>query len=383
VRDAGLAPKGGAASAAARLYLPLAYVSASHLPAEWNGLKFMDAGGRTWDRVESDRLRVAFFGGLGAEAGRRGRVGREEWRRAYLERLAAVVPRAAAPLRLLVDSGNGTAGLAAPELLRRLGFDVTSLYEEPDGRMPNRQSDLTEEALRGAAAAMPGHDLGMAFDGDADRVVFLDASGAAVDPERFAFVMLRELAGAGGGPVVASVACGRTIEDLAARFGLALRRVPVGAPYLVGECARSNAVFGMEASSHMVVPRVAPYDDAVGVAAYAAWALSRAAAEGRTLADLLAEVPARARRRAAIAVPDAAKAAAVERLKARAEAAGYRAEEADGLCVRRGDAWVLVRASGTEPALRLYVEAGDGAAAASLERLFRGWIAEAVAETAR
>ena len=378
VSDAGLAPKGIAVFAGWQLDLPLAYVSASHLPAEWNGLKFIHPGGRTFAPAECAAVRDAFFSGE-ADAGGAGAVESREWREAYLKFLARRLSRAAAPLKLLADCGDGTAAVLAPALLERLGFEVTTLFGDVDGSMPNRSSELTPEALAKAGAAMDGHDLGLAFDGDADRVAFLDATGAPIDPERFAYVILRELVKKEDGPLVANVACGATIANLAERFGRRLYRTPVGTPHMIGEVLRRGAAFGMEISSHLVIPSVVPYDDAVAVGAYAAWALSRAKAEGRTLADLLAEVPPRARRRVPIEVADEKKALVMERLASRFKRDFDEVDELDGLRVEAEGGWALVRASNTEPALRLVVEAEDEGALEALIACFTETIGEAIA----
>ncbi len=376
VSDAGTAPKGEAIFAGQELDLPLAYVSASHLPAEWNGLKFIHPGGRTFTPEECTAVRDAFFSELPAETGRAA-IESREWRAQYLGYLAGRLERAATPLRLLLDCGNGTAGLLTPELLTQLDFAVTTLFPELDGAMPNRSSELTPEALEKAGRAMPGHDLGMAFDGDADRVVFLAPDGTLIDPERFAYVILRQLVKTDPGPIVANVACGATIKGLAERFGRKLYQTPVGTPHMIGEVLRRKAAFGMEISSHLVIRSLVPYDDAVAVGAYAAWALSVARAEGTSLEALLAEVPPQARRRVPIAVPDEQKTAIMKALATRLASEFDDVNGLDGLRVSTPHGWALVRPSNTEPALRLVVEAENEEELERLIERFSGIIDEA------
>ena len=381
VHDAGTAPKGTAIFAAGQLNQTLAYVSASHLPAKWNGLKFIHPDGLTFNKTENLKIKQAFDLNP-ADAETKGQLESREWTEDYIKYLLNVLQPAKTPLKILVDSGNGTGALLAPELLEKLGFDLTSLFSELDGRMPNRTSELTPESLKKAGDAMTGHDLGIAFDGDADRVVFIHPSGAIIDPERFAFIILRKLLETDPGPIVANVACGQTIADIAKRFGQKLYRTPVGTPNVIGELIRQKAAFGMETSSHLVIPSIVPYDDACAVGAYAAWALSCAISEGLSLDDLLAEVPPRSRGRAPVEVPDEIKKDVMEQLAKTLKAEFSEIEEMDGLRVTTDTGWVLIRPSNTEPSIRLVIEADNDSELTKLTEEFTNRIKDAVTANA-
>lgn len=378
VMDAGTAPKGLGIYAARRLNAPLAYVSASHLPKEWNGLKFIHPTGRTFNQEECRHVYDAFFAESDQTGRHDGKRSAENLQREYTDYLLAALDRPPVPLKILLDHGNGTSALLADELLRRLGFEVTSMHGELDGRMPNRSSELTPEALQKACCMMNGHDLGLAFDGDADRVAFIAPGGLIIDPERFALVIVRKLMRTRPGPIVANVACGKNIADIAARFGQKIFRVPVGTPNMIGKALEEGACFGMEISSHMIIPSLVPYDDACAVGAYAAVALSEAVAEGLSLEKLMAEVPECPRKRIPMEVPDKIKAEVMEWLEKRFRKAGEELEVVDGLRVSRREGWVLIRASNTEPALRLVVEAESDEGLAALEREFLSLIKEVV-----
>ncbi len=366
----GQAPKGLAIFAANRLGHPLVYVSASHLPPEWNGFKFIRPDGCTMDEEACAQVRDLFWAGPRA-CSPYGSFRRADFREAYLSQLQASLEPAPVRLRLLVDCGNGTAALTAPELLARLGFAATSLFAEIDGRMPNRASELTLESLAPASSRMKEHDLGIAFDGDADRLAFLHPNGTPIDLERFAFIVLLRLARFPNGPIVANAACGNTIAELAARFRRPFYRVPVGAPHLVGTVMRVGAVLGMEASGHWIVPVVAPWDDAVAVAAYAAGALAEAISKGNGLDALLAQVPERPRLRLTLSVSDAQKKECLRALRTRLERDGYSLDTLDGLRVTTPEGWILFRASGTEPAVRIIAEAPSRAHLSALHERCR------------
>jgi phosphomannomutase len=385
VVDAGVVPKGTAIYAARSLVAPLAYVSASHLPREWNGLKFIHPSGCTFNKEECDSLYAAINRAEvpASVAKKAGVITRKDFKAEYLDAVLAMLDRPPSPLKILVDHGNGTSAVVVDDLLARLGFKVTSIYGELDGTMPNRTSDVTPETLRKACAQMAGHDLGVAFDGDADRIVFIDGEGAVIDPERFAYVLLRKLTRTQPGPVVANVACGGTIAELAVRFGRRLYRTPVGVPNLIREVVDKKACFGMEVSSHLVIPSVAPYDDACAVAAYAAVALSEAVAEGRSLKSLLEEVPLRQRKRITLDVPDAIKTEVVRQLDMEIMKWGHPMDRMDGLRVNIEGGSVLIRPSNTEPSIRIVVECADGKNVVELEKRFVSLVNAAVLRLSR
>jgi phosphomannomutase len=264
-------------------------------------------------------------------------------------------------LKLLVDCGNGTAVKTVPQLLEKMGFNVTTLFGEIDGRMPNRPSELTATGLQQASAGMAGHDLGIAFDGDADRVAFIAPDGEMIDLERFAVVFLKALTEIRHGPIVANVSCGQTIASLAQRFGCEFYRVPTGAPHMINKAMEVDAIFGMESSGHLIIPSVMPNDDAVAVAAFAATALSQLVRNGYSLRKLLDSVPTYYRAMKVLAVADGEKEILMQKLANYFQTNGIEVDTLDGLRIVSPTGWVLFRASGTEPALRLFAEADSKA----------------------
>ncbi|MBA4387426.1 MAG: hypothetical protein C0404_05555 [Verrucomicrobia bacterium] len=378
VSDVGMAPKGLAVFAGHVSDEPVAYVSASHLTREWNGLKFLHPFGRTYNKTECAEI----YGILGKDLQPYNRPGSAvsiERKAEYITYLLGRLPAAARPLKILLDHGNGTSALLAPELFERLGFEVTSLYPEVDGNMPNRNSEPTAETLAEARNMVAGHDLGMAFDGDADRVVFIHPDGSLIDPERFAYVMIRRLMKTAPGPIVANVACGQTIDSVAAKYGKKVYRVPVGTPNMVQKVFDTKACFGMEVSSHMVIPSVVPWDDAIAVGAYAAIALAEAVSTGESLASLLAQFPSRPRKRIPLEVPDGIKMKVMAAIEKTCRAQGLKMETMEGIKVLLPEGWVLMRASNTEPAMRVFMEAADEKNLETLENKFLPMIGQLIA----
>lgn len=382
VSDVGMAPKGLAVYAGHVNDESIAYVSASHLTKEWNGLKFLHPFGRTYNKTECAEI----YGILGKDLEpytRPGSVTPVERKSDYISYLLGRMPAAARPLKILLDHGNGSSAILAPELFERLGFKVTSLYPEVDGNMPNRNSEPTAETLSEARKMVAGHDLGMAFDGDADRVVFIHPDGSLIDPERFAYVMIRRLMKHAPGPVVANVACGQTIDKIAAKYGKKVYRVPVGTPNMVQKVFDMNACFGMEVSSHMVIPSIVPWDDAIVVGAYAAVALADAVAAGESLDSLLAQFPPRPRKRIPLEVPDSVKMKAMAEIEKTCRAQKMRVETVEGVKILLPDGWVLIRASNTEPAMRVFIEAASEPILAELEHKFMSMVNEIIGRLAK
>lgn len=360
VNDLGLTPKGLAMFGSMQTGHPLVYVSASHLPAEWNGFKFMDAKGCTFDQKACADIRDLCFA-LPPTNANRGNYKKCDFTQEYLQTMRDKIGDASLALKLLVDCGNGTAVKTAPQLLDKMGFNVTTLFGEIDGRMPNRPSELTANGLQQASAGMTGHDLGLAFDGDADRVAFIAPDGKMIDLERFAVVFLKVLTESRQGPIVANVSCGDTIASLAQRFGCKFYRVPTGAPHMINKAMEVDAIFGMESSGHLIVPSIMSNDDAVAIAAFAAKALSQLVKNGYSLRELLESAPTYYRANKVLAVADGEKEFLMQKLENYFQVKGIAVDTLDGLRIVYPNGWTLFRASGTEPALRLFAEADSKA----------------------
>jgi len=200
VIDVGLVPRGVCLFWALKNKKPSAYLTASHLTKEWNGVKFAYDDAVEFFEDDNYRVRDAVLVGERKDAPRPGQVRKEEAMEAYKKFIASKIGPADKPLKVLIDCGNGTGGLVAPALFRELGFSVKTLFEEVDGAFPNRSSEITEETLTELKKRVSGFDLGIAYDGDSDRMALMDPLGRLLGPEVTSHIILTELANKEPGP---------------------------------------------------------------------------------------------------------------------------------------------------------------------------------------
>lgn len=358
----GRLPLGGACFAAWQNGMELAYVTASHLPSEWNGVKFFHSSGIGYAESENAAIRDTFRVLSSAESptaavwtGGQKKVPEEDSIQDYIAYLLSKI-KPAAGLRVVVDCGNGAGCLIAPPLFEKAGFEVERLFCEPDGRFPNRAPDPLEadlSALRNKVLEA-GADLGIAYDGDGDRMALMDNTGRVLTPGQTSHFLLSYILQKYKGPVVANVECTSVIDDVARQFGCEIVRIPVGHTFLMEAVHRQRAAFGVETSGHYSIPSLVPFDDALAISYYAACILS---SRKEKLSEIVSGIPVYPYERLSFPCPDERKFGIVEELKARL-AGSYRDISAmDGIRIGMDDGWVLIRPSNTEPKIRLTIEA--------------------------
>ena len=325
-----------------------AVISASHNPPEYNGVKFFDANGLKLSDEAEEAIEVM----LGADAppGDAGPepVREEDLGARYVE---LVCERFGAPLdglRIAVDCANGAMYQVAPDALRRLGAEVTSLGDRPDGRNINVGCGATDLSLLKDTFRSGGLDLGVAFDGDGDRMLAVDATGNELDGDQILAILALHL---GVDLVAVTQMTNLGFHRLMTEKGIRVVTTDVGDRYVLEALRREGGMLGGEQSGHVV------YLDGhtTGDGLVAAMLLCRAVVEeGKTLAELAAVMPRLPQARADVPV----------RSKELPE--GLR-NELDDLAKSLGDsARILVRPSGTEPVVRILAEAETPAKADKL-----------------
>lgn len=236
-------------------------ISASHNPYQDNGIKIFDHAGYKLPDEQEHVLEQRIFALLDTEwrPVSASPPVEEELGRDYLDFLAATFPDTLAGLRLVVDGANGSASHLAPALFRRLGAEVVTVACEPDGRNINLHcGSLHLETLRETTVAARA-DFGVAFDGDADRALFVSSSGRTVDGDAVLYLLARylhergRLARPGRSPVVVATLMSNLGLELALeRLGIRLVRAPVGDKYVLEEMLRHDALLGGEQSGHII-----------------------------------------------------------------------------------------------------------------------------------
>jgi phosphomannomutase len=352
--------------AAGSLDLPGAMFTASHNPAQYNGIKMCRAGAapigqdsglatiREWaERDDYDR-----------EPGRVGQVSQRDVLAEYAAHLNGLVDLSGGrPLKVVVDAGNGMGGHTVPVVLAGLPLEIVPMYFELDGSFPNHEANPLDPAnLVDLQAAVREHgaDIGLAFDGDADRVFVVDERGDPVSPSAVtALVAVRELAKGHGTTIIHNLITSRAVPEIVREHGGEPVRTRVGHSFVKAEMARTDAVFGGEHSAHYYFRDFWRADTGMLAAMHVLAALGE---QGRPLSELTAAYSRYAASGEVNSSVADATAKTAEVRDAFAGVDGARVDELDGLTVELSDgAWFNLRASNTEPLLRLNVEAPDAA----------------------
>jgi len=331
-------------------------VTGSHNPPDFNGFKIcLDKSTIYGEQIQELRERIA----RGGFAAGRGRRTAREIIAPYQDHVAGQFGRLPRNLTVIVDAGNSTAGPVAPPLFERLGCTVTRLFCDMDGRFPNHHPDPTVvENMQHLIEAMRTHqaDVGIAFDGDADRIGVVDRSGRIIWGDEMLVLFARDvLARHPGAVIVSEVKCSqRLYDDIAARGGRGIMW-KAGHSLLKAKMKETGALLGGEMSGHMFfADRYFGYDDAI----YAGCRLLEIVArEGRSVDELLADLPvAFTTPEIRVDCPEDKKFQVAERAREYFRAR-HEIIDVDGVRVRFPHGWGLIRASNTQPVLVLRFEA--------------------------
>jgi phosphomannomutase len=332
-----------------------AYITASHLPAEWNGVKFFHQDGVGFFEDENKKLGEISSSGdfkKGAGAAKKLEGMDEEYANFVAERIKPE------RISVVVDFGNGAACLLVPKILKKIGVEATFLFDWPDPMFSNRDPEPKPESLTALCKKVVEEraDLGIAFDGDGDRAIFVDDTGKVIMTEQSAILFIRDIMKTQTGPVVANIECSDIIEDEVRKYGENVFRIPVGHTFLVQGTKKHNAVFGVEKSGHICVPKFFWFDDAIINSIYMTEIVSKM---GQKLSKVVKELPTRLFERTEIDYSDQTKFEAINKIKQIAIKMYENINTIDGVKIVFPDSWALIRASNTSPILRLSIEARD------------------------
>ncbi len=336
-------------------------VSASHNPADDNGLKVLDRRGIKLDDALEDELDTLIWRADELPSPTNAGIGRDVDARHLVERYVAhrveLARRSPNDLRVVVDCANGSGCPVADRILAASGAHVTTIHDRPDGVNINQDCGATHPESLAAYVAEHGADVGFALDGDADRCVAVDERGRVVDGDRLiGLIALDRLArtALAGCTVVVSVLSNGGLAAAIQRAGGQVVRTPVGDKYILDAMLVSGAGLGGEKSGHVIVAEHANAGDGIVTALEVLGILAR---RGRRLSELVDEIPLYPQQQRSVRVRHKDQWDADPALRAAIRAA--EAELADG-------GRVLVRPSGTEPVLRIMVEGEDDGVVATL-----------------
>jgi phosphomannomutase len=349
--------------ASGKLGLPGAMFTASHNPAEYNGIKLCLSGARPIGK-ESGLITIENFVRDGSPIALRN-VGVEKQRNMleeYVDYLLSLVEvKNIRPLKIIVDAGNGMAGHTAPAIFERLNCEVIPMYFELDGTFPNHEANpLDEKTLTDLKQAMKNQnaDLGLAFDGDADRCFLVDERGVAVNPSALtSLIAHRELKKHPGSTIIYNLISSRAVQEVINENGGVGLRSRVGHSYIKQMMADSGAIFGGEHSGHFYFKDFWRADSGALAALHAIAALGESE---MTMSQLLAPY-----NRYVVSGEMNSKVAdtkvATDLVEDAYSAGQVSTDHLDGLTVNGDTWWFNLRPSNTEPVLRLNVEASTQA----------------------
>ncbi len=356
--------------AAGSLDMPGAMFTASHNPAKYNGIKLCKAGAAPVGQESGlAEIRAMIENGIPAYDGPAGTLTQRDLVTEYAAYLNKLVDlRGIRRLKVAVDAGNGMGGYTVPRVFEGLPLDVVAMYFELDGSFPNHEANpIDPENLRDLQAKVreTGVDIGLAFDGDADRCFVVDERGEIVSPSVItALIAVRALAKEPGATIIHNLITSQAVPEIIREHGGVPVRTRVGHSFIKGTMAETGAVFGGEHSGHFYFRDFWKADSGMLAAMHVLAALGE---QDGTLSELLGQYGryASSGEINSEVADQGAKVAQIREVYGSRE--GVEIDTLDGLTVRLSPtSWFNVRASNTEPLLRLNVEAADEAAMAGL-----------------
>ena len=368
------------ANATSSPYLAGVYITASHNPAEYNGIRFRhpDGTGYTEGNLEIKRI---FFEDELIESDTSGKIN-ELSTEGILDTYVHFVSDKVGSIegmRVALDPGNGVGCVIIERLFQEFGAETHSINNEPDGTFPNRPSEPAPKNLSDLISLMETgeYDLGIAFDGDADRCVFIDNRARAVSAEKIGIITSKSLIKPDSNKVLAGVPCSMILEDEIPKIGGELIWIRVGDVFVCEELKKHNAAIAMEISAHFFAPGLTEFifDDPLIFSLKLAEHVSKSSL---TLADLSDEIPSYPYEELKFKCLDSIKFKVNEQLEKTFLDMGYKVETIDGVKIWLDRGWVLLRPSNTQPVIRMFVEAKDKPRLEAIKDEFKAYFDEAV-----
>ncbi|MDK6301548.1 MULTISPECIES: phosphomannomutase/phosphoglucomutase [Corynebacterium] len=338
---------------------PGAMFTASHNPAQYNGIKLCRAGAKPVGQGTGlERIVEELVAGVPAYDGEPGTSSEKDVLDGYADYLLSLVPMDIRPLKVAVDAGNGMGGLTVPAVFGKLPVELKDLYFELDGNFPNHEANPLEPKNLVDLQKFTvdnGCDLGIAFDGDADRCFIVDENGDAVSPSTVcAMIAERYLGQNPGATIIHNLITSKSVPEIVSELGGTPVRTRVGHSFIKAKMAETGAVFGGEHSAHYYFSDFFNADSGMLAALHV---LATLGAQDKPLSELKGKYEryiASGEINSEVADQAASTKAVVAAFADRTE----NSDDMDGVTVElTGGAWFNVRASNTEPLLRLNAEA--------------------------
>ena len=334
------------------------YITASHNPPEYNGFRFRHSDGTGFVEENNIIKNIFFdsrqFSNMVTKLGKLFQKKTDEIIKSYWS-LISTTHQNLGRLKIGVDAGNGGASGIAGDILEKAGYQTIRINDSPDENYPNR-SPHNKDSEIGELKSMvvrEGCDLGVAFDGDADRAVFVDDQGRTCKTEKILITLAKQIQTRREKKVVVSIPCSTILENELEPLGIRVIRSKVGDVYVSEAMKRNDAMLGGEVSSHIFVPDFYFFDDSFLTTLKLAEALLKSGSRLSGLMDGIQDYP---YEQIFVPCPDDVKFEIVNLIAEQFSHAKAEISRLDGIRVLDSSGWVLVRGSNTEPLIKVIVE---------------------------
>jgi phosphomannomutase len=359
----------------------IAFVTASHLPPEWNGIKFYYGDGVGFpeenlmairDLVLQDSFELAAWDHIGQVTSVDTKIG--------YKRFFTSLFKYKEKLTIALDCGGASMTLSAPEIFTSLGFHIIPVYCDPDPSFSKRPSDPKPKNLTTLVQTMKNNtcDFGVAFDGDGDRAVIVDNTGQILTADQTGIVIGKYGLKKKKGTIIVNVECSKSVKEQLEPVGYRVKQIQVGHTFLTLEAKQTGALLGIESSGHLIIPEYFLFDDALVIPLKIAQILDNVK---RPLHDLVMETPSYPTTKEEIECADEIKFGVIQQLKQELSKEYEQVNTMDGVRVDFPDGWVLIRASNTSPIIRLTAEADTAAILQDLSTRFMKKTHEMIQQT--
>ncbi len=331
-----------------------AQITASHNPPEYSGVRFRKGNGVGFPESIPEVKKLFFSEKFMVGDGNLKKIKEEVPQEEYIKYITEKI-NIEKPLTIVIDPGNGATSKFAKNLFLRAGCNVVAINNEPNsefsGRGPNPSKeklvDLEQEVRINHA------EIGIAFDGDGDRVVIVDDKGNVLDADETGYLIAKELLKEKMGNIAINVECSDVMRRIVDEKGGKLKYIRVGDAFLAKAVKENNAIFAMEASNHFLIPKYFPADDGVMAGLFFASIISK---KNKDLSEIRKNIPINPKEKIKIECDDKLKFEVIEKLKEKFKKE-HKIIEIDGIRINFSDSWVLIRASNTSHYIRITVEA--------------------------
>ncbi len=335
-----------------------AQITASHNPPNYSGVRFRRGDGIGFPECIPSVKELFFSEKFSApeKIGEIKKVDEEKAKQAYKDFLLDKI-KIANNFSVVLDPGNGATSNFVKKLFENAGCKVLAINNQPNGNFPGRGPDPKPDKLLelGQKIMESNADMGLAFDGDGDRVVVVDNKGIPLSADETGCLIAEELLSKKKGTIAINVECSKAVEDAIIKKGGKVVYIRVGDAFLANAVKKHNAIFAMEASDHFLIPEYFPADDGVMTGLFFSKMMSE---KNRPLSEIRKSVRMYPKQKIKLECDDEIKFKVIHNLREKLKKE-YRIIDIDGIRVDMKKGWVLIRASNTSPYIRLTAEAED------------------------